>query len=139
VELERLFMQPDWSRRALLASLGTVSLGSIAGCAGLTASGRGATDIILHNEAPNERTIDITVVNQGNDATEIDTGLKLDPHARHKINNKLLMGNDYEVTMTFSDESANISEYTETQEWIDAGKPLHVIINDQLVFATQIG
>ena len=60
------------------------------------------------------------------------------PHSRQKLNNEVLTNSDYDVTVTYSDETA-ASPYSETREWNDAGRPLHVILNDQIVFAVHIG
>ena len=131
-------MRFDWSRRTLLANLGVVSLGGLTGCFGSISSGRGATDIVLHNEAANRRHIDVTVTAQSDDSTKVDHGVELESNARHTINNEVLMGSDYDVEVTFTDETTS-SPYTETQEWNDAEKPLHVIVHEQIVFAVQIG
>lgn len=48
------------------------------------------------------------------------------------------MNSDYDVAVTYADGTAE-SPYAETQEWTDAGRPLHIILNDQIVFAVQIG
>jgi hypothetical protein len=48
------------------------------------------------------------------------------------------MDSDYDVEVTYTDETRE-SPYTETQEWNDAGQPLRVLLNDQIVFAVQIG
>jgi hypothetical protein len=129
----------DTSRRTLLASLGTVGIGSLAGCSGLTSTAQGATDIILHNEAANRLRIDVRVTKRDDSAATVDTSLELGPNERRKINNEVLMGSDYEVEVAVTDESGDSSEYTETQEWTDAGKPLHVIVREQIVFAVQVG
>ena len=131
-------MRFNWSRRTLLANLGVVSLGGLTGCSRSLSSGRGATDIVLHNEAANRRHIDVTVTSQSDDSTKVDRGIELEPNARHTINNEVLMGSDYDVEVAFTDETTS-SPYTETQEWNDAGKPLHVIVHEQIVFAVQIG
>lgn len=132
-------MQFDWSRRTLLASLCTISLGSLTGCSGSTSSKRGATDIVLHNETASHRTIDVTVTERDDDSPKVDSRIELEPNARHTINNKVLMGSDYDVVVAFTDGMDDSSEYTETQRWNSAEKPLHVIIDDQIVFAVQIG
>jgi len=48
------------------------------------------------------------------------------------------MGNDYDVDVSFTDATRE-SPYSETQEWNDAGKSLHIILNNQIVFTVQIG
>jgi len=62
----------------------------------------------------------------------------MSPHSREKINNEVIMDSDYDVEVTYTDK-ARESPYSETQEWNDAGKPLHILLNDQIVFAVQIG
>lgn len=131
-------MRLNWSRRALLASIGMIGISGLTGCSS-SKSSRGATDIILHNGATNRRTIDVTVRTRSDDSTEIDTSVELESNARHTINNKVLMGNNYDVEVTFTDEADGSSPYTETQEWNNAGKPLHIIVREQIVFAVQVG
>ncbi|SEL98279.1 hypothetical protein SAMN04488691_11353 [Haloferax larsenii] len=48
------------------------------------------------------------------------------------------MGGGYDVEVSVEDATSN-SPYTETQEWNDARKSLHIILNEQIVFAVQIG
>ncbi|WP_396613729.1 hypothetical protein ACH9L7_17800 (plasmid) [Haloferax sp. S1W] len=48
------------------------------------------------------------------------------------------MESDYDVEVTVTDATSE-SPYTETQEWNDATQSLHVILNEQIVFAVQIG
>lgn len=131
-------MRSTRTRRAVLGMLGSVGLLGTAGCSSAPASGRGATDVILHNVAAVRRTVDVTVTQRGEEAAAIDRSLELEPHSQEKINNEVLMDSDYEVTVGYTD-SATESPYTETQEWNDAGSPLRVILNDQVVFAVQIG
>lgn len=104
----------------------------------LGGSSRGATDIVLHNEAKNSVDIELLVTSQGSDSAVVDTSISLEPNARRTINNEVIMGSDYEVEVTFTSDSTD-SPYTETQQWDDAGQPLHVIIHDQIVFAVQVG
>lgn len=130
-------MPATWSRRALLVSAGTASLAGLAGCTDSTANARGATDIVLHNEARGRRTVDVRVTS-GSDSTEAFTdSFELESNGRHTINNEVLMGSNYTVQITVSGESTEA--YTEAYEWTAAGKPLHVIVNDQIVFAIQVG
>lgn len=132
-------MPSNGSRRTLLASLGMIGIGGLTGCSSSMSSSRGATDIILHNEATNPRQIDVTVTEHDDNSTKIDTRVELDSNTRHTINNEVLMGNDYDVAVTFTDKTINPPAYTETQEWNDAGEPLHVIVHEQIVFAVQVG
>lgn len=78
------------------------------------------------------------VTQRGSESTNIDTSLELRPNSEEKINNKVIMDSDYDVEVTYTD-SARDSPYSETQEWNDAGAPLHIILNNQIVFAIQIG
>lgn len=110
----------------------------LAGCNGNTESRRGQTDVFVHNEGDVPRTVDLTVTQRGNESTSIDTQLEMGPNDQTKINNKVLMGNDYDVEVSFTDTTRE-SPYSETQEWNDADKSLHIILNDQIVFAVQIG
>ncbi|AFK18195.1 hypothetical protein E6P09_05360 [Haloferax mediterranei ATCC 33500] len=132
-------MPVNWSRRSLLTTLGAVGLTGLPGCSELQASARGATDIVLHNEATNTRTIDVLVTERSTDSTKVDTTIELEPNKRQTINNKVIMEADYDVEITFSDPSFDDSPYTESYEWNDAGQPLHVIVHDQIVFAVQVG
>ena len=78
------------------------------------------------------------VTQRGEGTTNIDSSLEMEPRSRRKINNEVIMNSDYNVEVTYSDETTE-SPYSETQEWNDAGQPLHIILNDQIVFAVQIG
>ena len=80
----------------------------------------------------------MTVTQHGGESPNIDTSLDMRPHSRHKINNEVIMDSDYDVEVTYTDETGE-SSYSETQEWNDAGQPLHIILDDQIVFAVQIG
>jgi hypothetical protein len=62
----------------------------------------------------------------------------MSPHSRQKINNEVIMDSDYDVDVTYTDENRE-SPYSETQEWTDAGQPLQILLNDQIVFTVQIG
>ena len=132
-------MRPNWSRRSLLSYVGVVSLGSLGGCINLASSSRGVTDVVLHNEATGDRTIDVTVTGRGDDTATVDVSIDLKPNERHTINNEVVMGSDYDVEVAFTDESSDASAYRETQAWKSAHGSLHVIVHDQIVFAVQIG
>ena len=131
-------MQSSWSRRSLLTTLSVTITATLAGCTDLGGSSRGATDIVLHNEAKDSVAIELLVTSQGSDSAVVDTSISLEPNTRRTINNEVIMGSDYEVEVTFTSDSTD-SPYTETQQWDDAGQPLHVIIHDQIVFAVQVG
>lgn len=78
------------------------------------------------------------VTERGSESSRIDTRLELGPNEQEKINNKVIMGSTYDVEISFIDTNRE-SPYSETQEWNDAGQPLHIILNDQIIFAVQIG
>lgn len=137
--LQQSVVSANWSRRTLLASFGTAGLAGLTGCLDSTASARGATDIVLHNEADARRTVTVTVTPNGSDSPTVDTSTRLGPNADETINNEVLMGDDYTVSVTIADESVGASGYSETYEWRDAGSPLHVLVDDQIVFAIQVG
>jgi hypothetical protein len=126
------------SRRSFLGGIGLTGLAGIAGCVDASGSSRGATDVIFHNEAEVSRTVEVTVTQRGTDSSNIDTTLEVSPHSTQTINNEVIMNSDYDVAVTYSDETGD-SPYSETQEWNDAGQPLHIILNDQIVFTVQIG
>ena len=118
--------------------MGSAGLVGLAGCVDGLQSSRGATDVIVHNEASVSRSVAVTVTQRGEDSPHIDTSLDLNPHSTQTINNEVIMGSDYDVAVSYADETRE-SPYSESQEWTDAGPPLHVILNDQIVFAVQIG
>jgi hypothetical protein len=126
------------SRRTFLAGIGLGGLAGIAGCVDGLGSSRGATDVFIHNDADVSRTVEVTVTERGGESSQIDTSLEMSPHSRRKINNEVIMDSDYDVDVTFTDETGE-SPYSESQEWNDAGPPLHIILHDQIVFAVQIG
>jgi len=118
--------------------MGLAGVAGIAGCVDRRGSSRGATDVILHNEAEVSRTVEVTVTQRGAESSNIDTSLDMNPHSRQKINNEVIMDNDYDVAIRYTDETGE-TPYSETQEWNDAGQPLQILLNDQIVFAVQIG
>jgi hypothetical protein len=126
------------SRRALLGGLGSLWLAGLAGCTGPAESRRGATDVFVHNDADVARTVDLTVAPRDGESARFHTRLELRPADRPKINNDVIMGRAYDITVSFTD-STRAAPYEETQEWTDAGQPLHVMLTDQIVFAVQIG
>jgi hypothetical protein len=126
------------SRRRFLAGVGFLGLAGVAGCVDRFQSSRGATDVIFHNVAEVPRTVDVTVTQAGSTSPNIETSFDLPPHSERKINNEVIMESDYEVEVSFTDETRD-SAYSETQEWADAGKPLHILLNNQIVFTVQIG
>lgn len=131
-------MRLNRSRRAFLGGCSAVTLAGFAGCAGEPGSSRGATDVFIHNEGDLPRTVDLAVTTRGTESSSIDTTLELEPYVQEKINNEVIMGDDYDVAVTVTDANTG-SPYTETQAWNDAGRPLHIILRDQIVFAVQIG
>lgn len=131
-------MRSNWSRRVLLGGFSSLCLTGLAGCTGRPGSSRGATDVFVHNEGDVPRTIDLTVTQRDSESSHIDTRLELRPNEQEKINNKVIMESDYDVEISFTDTNRE-SPYSETQEWNDAGQPLHIILTDQIVFAIQIG
>ena len=126
------------SRRNFLAGIALAGLAGIAGCVDGGRSSRGATDVIIHNVAEVSRAVEVAVTKRGGESPSIETSLEMDPHSRQEINNEVIMDSDYDVEVTYTDETRE-SPYTETQEWNDAGQPLRVLLNDQIVFAVQIG
>ncbi len=94
--------------------------------------------MIFHNVAEVSRTVEVTVTQAGSTSTTIETSFDLAPHSERKINNEVIMESDYDVEVSFTDETRD-SAYSETQEWNDAGKPLHILLNNQIVFTVQIG
>jgi hypothetical protein len=131
-------MRSNWSRRALLGGLTSLGLTGLAGCNGSPGSSRGATDVFVHNEGDVPRTVNLTVTQGDSESSHIDTRLELRPNEQEKINNEVIMRRDYDVEVSFTDTNRD-SPYSETQEWNDAGQPIHIILNDQIVFAVQIG
>lgn len=128
----------NWSRRAFLSGFGSICLVGLAGCNGTPESSRGATDVFVHNERNVPRTVELTVTQRGSESPRIDTQLEVQPNEQEKINNRVIMGNDYNVDVSFTDTNRE-SPYSESQKWNDAGQPLHLLLNDQIVFAVQIG
>jgi hypothetical protein len=130
-------MRSNWSRRGLLGRIGVAGLVGVAGCAS-AGSSRGATDVYVHNDADVNRTVEVRVTEDGSESPAIDTTFEMPPGTEETINNKVIMGSDYEVGVSYTDDAGG-TPYSETQAWDDAGQPLHVILNDQIVFAVQIG
>jgi hypothetical protein len=115
-----------------------MTLVGLSGCSGPFASSRGATDVIVHNDGDVSRTVELTVTQRDSEAAPIDTRLELSPNEQTIINNNVIMDADYDVSVSFTDPTRD-SPYSETQAWNDAGQPLHIMLNNQIVFAVQIG
>jgi hypothetical protein len=126
------------SRRTFLAGVGLAGLAGVTGCVDELGSTRGATDVTIHNEAEISRTVELTVTKRGEESSSIDTSLDMDPHSKQKINNEVIMDSNYDVEVTYTDDTGE-SPYKERQEWNDAGQPLHILLDDQIVFTVQIG
>lgn len=131
-------MRSNLSRRAFLGGFSSICLVGLPGCNGGPGSGRGATDVFVHNEGDVLRTVDLTVTRRGSESPRIDTRFEVGPNEQEKINNEVIMESDYDVEVSFTDTTRE-SPYSEIQEWDDAGQPLHIILDDQIVFAVQIG
>jgi hypothetical protein len=76
-------------------------------------------------------TVDLTVTQRDSGSSRIDTRLEVNPNEQEKINNRVIMGGDYDVEVSVTDITQN-SPYSETQKWDDAGQPLHIILNNQI-------
>lgn len=126
------------SRRTFLAGVGLAGLARIAGCVDGLGSNRGATDVIIHNEAEVSRTVEVTVTQRSGESSHIDTSLDMKPHSKQKINNEVIMDSNYDVEVIYSDDTGE-SPYKERQEWTDASQPLHILLDDGIVFTVQIG
>lgn len=131
-------MRVPRSRRRFLAGVAVAGLGGLAGCVDDPESNRGATDVIVHNQGEIPRTVEVTVTRRGGESPSIEPSLDMEPHSTRTINNEVLMDSDYDVEVTYTDGTDD-TPYSETQEWTDAGKPLHVLLTDQIVFAVQVG
>jgi len=120
------------SRRAVLTGVTAAVVGT-SGCLFGERQARGATDVVVHNESSSERSVSVTVTH--GEETRIDRTLELPVAAATTINNEVLMDADYTVDIDVADGP------TETHEWTDAGKPMHVIVDDSenVVFAVQVG
>lgn len=111
---------------------------TLAGCMNSGGSSRGAIDIVLHNEAESAVDIELLVTGEAGDSAVVDTSISLESNTRRTINNEVVTGSNYEVEVTFTSDSTQ-SPYTETRQWEDAGRPLHVIVRGRIIFAVQIG
>lgn len=122
-------------RRSWLQWLATGVCSVSAGCSTSDSSGRGATDIVVHNESTDRRTIAIAVEHAEDETQEIDTEIDLAPNTSETFNNRVLMNDDYTVEVDVEEGPA------ETHTWSDAGRPLHVLVDDtdNIVFAVQVG
>ncbi|MFC7204905.1 hypothetical protein ACFQJC_15415 [Haloferax namakaokahaiae] len=131
-------MSGQWTRRSFLVAAGALGLAASAGCLDGVGSARGVTDIVFHNETPTAQTVALSVTHRRDDSTVVETTIELPAHSQHTVNNEVVMKSDYDVRVSATAESDD-EPYTETYTWKDANQPLHVIVNDQLVFAVQVG
>lgn len=74
----------------------------------------------------------------GGETPNIQDTFEMEPNSRQTVNNEVIMGADYDVAVSVTSGSGP-DPYSETQQWDDAGRPLHVLISDQIEFAIEIG
>lgn len=128
------------SRRALLGSAaGFVATASLAGCTSIW-SQPGASDVVLHNMAPEPTTVTVRIRAADRDETrtdrrlEVPAGGTVDPVNRGKL--PLTVG--YVITVEVEDGAQ------ETFEWTDPNvslAPIHVLVDgsENVTFLLQAG
>jgi hypothetical protein len=79
----------------------------------------------------------LSVKQRDSQSSRIETPLELGPNEQEKINNEIIMKSECHVEVSFTDTD-RASPHSETQQWNDASHPLHIILDDQIVFAVQI-
>jgi hypothetical protein len=94
--------------------------------------------LVIPNEAEIPPTVDVTVGQRDGESSELNASLDMGPHSKQEINDEVTMGSDYVVDVMYTDDTGQ-SPYKQRQEWPDAGQPLHVLLNDGIVFAVQMG
>ncbi|WP_424016438.1 hypothetical protein ACOZ4N_11040 [Halorientalis pallida] len=126
------------SKRSFLGGVATGIVSLSAGCFASETSGLGATDVIIHNEATEQRTIEIRVVDRADETTAIESSVKMSPHTRHRFNNQVTEQSDYRVRIQVTEGTSEMYGTDKTRMWTDADTPLHVIVHERIVFAVQI-
>lgn len=120
-------------RRFVIGGCGTGLLPFVSGC--FSIGGSGTAPLILHNEATNQTSVAVTVVNADDNSSLIDASVELDPNTKRRFGQQMRMNEQYRVTIAVQ------SGPNETHEWDDVNGPLHVIVDDSenVVFATEVG
>lgn len=129
---------PVISKRSFLGGVATGVLSIAAGCFATETSGLGATDVIIHNEAAERRTIEIRVVDRADETKTIESSVEMAPNTRHRFNNQVREQSDYRVRIQVTDGTDEMYGTEKTRMWNDADTPLHVIVHERIVFAVQI-
>ena len=101
---------------------------------------KGATDVVIHNEATRPVSVRVTIADAGDDSPRIDRTIRLEPNTRATptADDKLPVGADYVVSIDVEGGP------TEVYRWEDVRldrAPLHVIVDgsSNVVFALQVG
>lgn len=129
----------DLSRRSALAT-GAGLLGtSLAGCSMLDVN-KGATDVVLRNEATTPLSVTLTVTDDGAATPRLAETVTLEPSAVVTPTNddKLPVSADYSVEVAVEGGPSETYEWTDVQ--LDLA-PLHVILDgsSNILFALQVG
>lgn len=129
-------MPTQLSRRDVLAASVTTLATSVTGCT--QGSSKGATDVVVRNEASTERSIRITISGATDEQPRLETTLALDSReqATPTARDKLPVGTDYTVEVDVEGGP------TDTYYWTDVSldlAPLHVILvcNSDIYFELQ--
>lgn len=136
-------MEPrSLSRRRLLSIAGTIGLATpaLSGCLGWSGTAKGATDVVVHNEAGRPVAVRVTVRDAGADRPRIDQRLRLEANARATptASDKLPVGADYVVSIDVEDGPVEVHRWEDVS--LDLA-PLHVIVDGStnVVFALEVG
>ena len=132
-------MQRNRSRRSLLTASGALGAAALAGCLDAAGSTRGATDVVLHNETDDRLRVGVTVTRRDGGTDSVDASVEMAPNSRRIINNEVVMGATYDVSIDVGESESGSAPAGESVTWEDAGRPLHVLLHDGIEFAVEIG
>ena len=116
------------SRRTVLATGAAFLTASLAGCGFSRGTAKGATDVVVYNEADDAKSVAVTIADADADQPRLETTVSLGrgERATPTASDKLPVGTDYTVEIDVEQGP------TETYHWPDVSlelAPLHVILS----------
>ena len=122
-------------RNFVCANGAVIACLSSAGCAFSSGTGRGVTDVVVHDTWKTTTAVEVIVTDLGDDEEVFEGTFNIPPNGRKTVNNKVVMGTTKRIKISVK------SGPSETYEWEDAKSALHVILDgpENITFAIQVG